>query len=339
MRRRSLQQPIRPLFAQDGKKQVVEQAASEVVETEAAEVGEEVEEARQPRIKRDPAQPTKAEKEEHDLFHIPYRSWCPACVIGKVVNSPHDRKEEDEEKAARTEEVPRIVMDYFYMGSAYKGLGKEQEEEKGSRVAPYLAVFDESTGNGFAYDVQKTGVEEWIVLAVVDDLQAIVYDTGELILKSDQEPAIVALGDSIAAARGGKTIREFSAVGEHQSNGRVERYIRTLQGQVRTNRCALQGKLKKEVSADKPIQSWLLRWTAMSFNRYAVGRDGRTAYERLKGRRCAQTIAAFAEKVLYKNLLEAKEKDHKMDTDWQYGLWLGHNMKTNESLIGTDREV
>ena len=77
----------------------------------------------------------------------------------------------------------------------------------------------------------------------------------------------------------------------------------------------------------------------MSLNRYAVGRDGRTSYERLKGRRCAQATVAFAEKVLYKVLFEAKEKDNKMDTDWQYGLSIGHNMKTNESSIGTDKGV
>ena len=130
MRRRSLRQPIRPLFAQDSKKQVVEEAASEVVDTEAAEVGEEVEEARKPRIKRDPAQPTKAEKEEHDLLHIPYRSWCPACVMGKAVNNPHYRKEEDEERAARNEEVPRIVMDYFSWGRRTKAWGGSEKRRK-----------------------------------------------------------------------------------------------------------------------------------------------------------------------------------------------------------------
>ena len=35
-------------------------------------------EARAPRAARDPGQPTRAERDEHDLTHIPYRPWITA---------------------------------------------------------------------------------------------------------------------------------------------------------------------------------------------------------------------------------------------------------------------
>ena len=33
--------------------------------------------------------PTRAEKEEHDKSHIPYRSWCPFCVAGRRDSPAH----------------------------------------------------------------------------------------------------------------------------------------------------------------------------------------------------------------------------------------------------------
>ena len=31
----------------------------------------------------DPGQPSRAEREQHELTHIPFRSWCPHCVRGR----------------------------------------------------------------------------------------------------------------------------------------------------------------------------------------------------------------------------------------------------------------
>ena len=30
-----------------------------------------------------PRTPTKAEREEHDVSHVPYRPWCRFCVVGR----------------------------------------------------------------------------------------------------------------------------------------------------------------------------------------------------------------------------------------------------------------
>ena len=33
---------------------------------------------------RTPAQPSRAEREEHELTHFPYRTWCDHCVRGRA---------------------------------------------------------------------------------------------------------------------------------------------------------------------------------------------------------------------------------------------------------------
>eukprot|EP00974_Lingulodinium_polyedra_P097698 9470319-Lingulodinium_polyedra.AAC.1 len=66
-----------------------------------------------------------------------------------------------------------------------------------------------------------------------------------------------------------------------------------------------------------------------------VGKDGRTAYERRRGRRCKLQLAVFGERVWYREVREQKERKEKFATEWKEGVWLGHTRNSNESIIGT----
>ena len=46
-------------------------------------------EGRKVKTRRSPNTPIRAEKEEHEATHIPFRSWCPYCVKGRGRNTPH----------------------------------------------------------------------------------------------------------------------------------------------------------------------------------------------------------------------------------------------------------
>ena len=70
-------------------------------------VCEEQEEARQPEVLRDPGAPTQKEIEEHNVTHLPFRSWCQHCVSGKAQDRPHRMRKEDQEE----KQVPEIVFD------------------------------------------------------------------------------------------------------------------------------------------------------------------------------------------------------------------------------------
>ena len=54
-----------------------------------------------------PRRPTRREIEQHELTHIPYRSWCVHCVRGAGRSDPHrgskdDMDAEDRESAVST---------------------------------------------------------------------------------------------------------------------------------------------------------------------------------------------------------------------------------------------
>lgn len=63
---------------------------------------------------------------------------------------------------------------------------------------------------------------------------------------------------------------------------------------------ALDMKWNVEVPARYSVVPWLIEYSAVFLNRYGVGKDGNTPFERLKGR-CARTLGvAFGESVLWK---------------------------------------
>ena len=52
-----------------------------------------------------PYVPTRQERLEHEVTHVPYRSWCEHCVKGKAKSTPHKHE------ANRVEGIPVIGLD------------------------------------------------------------------------------------------------------------------------------------------------------------------------------------------------------------------------------------
>ena len=62
----------------------------EVEEIECDEE-KESEEAKPPEVLRDPGAPTPKEVEQHNVTHLPFRSWCRHCVRGRAESHPYFR--------------------------------------------------------------------------------------------------------------------------------------------------------------------------------------------------------------------------------------------------------
>ena len=90
----------------------------------------ESEEARKPKVASCPREPTKQERMEHEITHLPYRSWCPHCVRGKAKEEAHNRRNSEEDREGR---VLSISMDYCYY------CGDSAESEKGPAVCEILS--------------------------------------------------------------------------------------------------------------------------------------------------------------------------------------------------------
>ena len=101
----------------------------------------------------------------------------------------------------------------------------------------------------------------------------------------------------------------------------------------------VQDKVEVELGASDVIVHWMVRWAAMMVSRFLVGKDGLTAYERRRGRKCRIPVVAFGEKVWHKEIRPGKERANKLESEWREGLWLGHSRRSNEGIIGTREGV
>ena len=124
-----------------------------------------------------------------------------------------------------------------------------------------------------------------------------------------------------------------------ESNGTVEEAGKTVREFVRVLREHVQDNAEVELGASDVIVLWMVRWAAMMVSRFLVGKDGLTAYERRRGRKCRIPVVAFGEKVWYKEIRPGKERTNKLESEWREGLWLGHSRRSNESIIGTREGV
>ena len=311
--------------------------ANDKMESEPEEkVQEQDPESRIPKKVIAPKGPTKQEREDHELLHLPYRAWCKHCVRGRGRNKAHGRQEEQDEEE-REQRVPRVSIDYFFMSV---------EEEKAS-ANPMMVMIDEQNGNKYMRAVGRKGLGEgadmeWLIKDMHEEMKAWGYTGGpnsEIIMKSDGEPAIVAVREAVAKYHGGKVTPEQPPRGESQSNGKVEETGKTIREMVKVFKDQIEEKANMELKAEDSIMQWIVRWAAMAYSRFKVGEDGKTAWERQKGRKCRIEVVPIGESVWYKMLKESGEKKAMLESDWEDGVWLGHSRISSEVLVGTKQGV
>ena len=78
----------------------------------------------------------------------------------------------------------------------------------------------------------------------------------------------------------------------------------------------------------------MIPYVTGTMNKYKVGSDGRTAYERITGHKCRHFVIGFGETIDY--ILETeKGKQFKADSRVGTGVFLGYVWRTAEYLVGT----
>ena len=273
----------------------------------------------------DPKQPTAEERKEHELTHLPFRSWCRHCVRGRG-------KEEDCKKTGDEDRlVPQVSVDFMFMGEERNGktISILVARERDSRATMCTVVPSKSTG-------------EWIAKRLMAWLKEVGCEHGDLIIKSDNEPALKHLVEDWAKLRstkgGGKTIIEHSPIKSSKSNGVVERAVQSCQGMIRTLRSALEAKYGVVIGIENRLWCWVAEYAGHLLTIFEVGRDGKTAYERLNGKKAKHGGFELGEGVLWKRR-RAGGPLGKLTCMWEDGIYLGVKATTAEVIIGTKSGV
>ena len=152
---------------------------------------------RVPRKVAEPRMPTQVEIEEHNITHLPYRSWCIHCVRGRGEQAGHLRQEERPENA-----ILEVHMDYCFMG------------RMSDEVQPILVARDRDTRMTVSFLVQKKGaVDDYVIRRLLQFFRELGYHENKVVVRSDQESPMRAVAEKLAKERGeAQTILEHSPV-------------------------------------------------------------------------------------------------------------------------------
>ena len=157
------------------------------------------------------------------------------------------------------------------------------------------------------------------------------------VLQSDQKDVLMALLKATAVSLGSNiSVRQASAYSS-QSQGSVERFHRTLMGQVRTLKTQLQNNYHVHLTSQHPIMPWLVRHAAYLLTRYATHSDGNRSYFRRWQREHKAPLCEFGETVQY--MVPTVKGLPKLEPRFFESIWLGKDTSTNDSIIGIPYKI
>ena len=113
---------------------------------------------------------------------------------------------------------------------------------------PILAIKDRKTGMMQSRVVPAKGNDKYAIKRLVKDIELLGYK--KIILKSDNEVAIMALKQAVKRERDQDIILEESPEYDSMGNGEVERQIQEVQGQIRTVKLNLEANYNTKIKED-----------------------------------------------------------------------------------------
>lgn len=122
-----------------------------------------------------------------------------------------------------------------------------------------------------------------------------------------------------------------SGVGDPKGNGFVEQEVQSIAGKLRVHQLSLEKMISQKVPCGHLVMGWLVEHCADVLNRHQVEIDGRTPYQRLKGRRLVGNMLEFGSMVMFR--ASGKAQDGSMQERWCAGVWLGKKLHTDEHIV------
>ena len=158
-----------------------------------------------------------------------------------------------------------------------------------------------------------------------------------LLLRSDNERALLAFLRAAAASVGVEVIEQASPEGDHAANGLAEVGVREVKAQTRVLKSHLEERLKRQLDWSEPLATWLVRHSANCLPRYRIQNDGKTPDQRRTGKRWRRQVVEFGEKAAF--LPVAARREGRVAGDAERimdGIFVGHHERT-ASLFLSER--
>ena len=173
--------------------------------------GEPQSESFRPTYLRQPKQPSKQERELHNMTHIPFQPWCVVCQEAKGRASQHRKKQ-------ASTKTSKIQLDYAYI--------RQPQDKEPTTILTWV---ESLTGLAGSLMTDKKGITQAQLDAVITFIKR--QGFAQSTLQCDGEPALVKLVEEIGK-RTSLPVRQSPAY-SHQSQAYVEGWHRSLFAQFR----------------------------------------------------------------------------------------------------------
>ena len=165
-------------------------------------------------------------------------------------------------------------------------------DQPGTESAKILVSKDRTTRMVSAHVVSLKGaVLDWVIQQCARDLERIgLCDQQSLMFLRE-----------VANLRGSRgTLLEHSPVADSQSNGLIERGIRSVEEMTRVILFDLSCRVESPISVHSPVFPWIVEHATNFLNKCHVASDGKSAYERLKRRHIEVCFLPFGTAVMFR---------------------------------------
>ena len=232
-----------------------------------------------------PTAPRATDREEHTASgHAVFRTWCSECCIGRGRMHQH-------RAGGRGTTIPAITIDYGYLNERDDLL-----QEAGSPILVSKCNRDRCIG---AAIVPTKGADECAVAELKNNV--ICSGFTEVLIRSDNEPAVLALKESAAPAlklAGVSVKAEESALCDSQSSGLAESAVKDVKDSVRTNLACLVRRFGQEFPGRHPVLTWFVKHSVAMMNRCRRG-IARQPASCARSAKFARALPHFAEKIFF----------------------------------------
>ena len=271
-------------------------------------------------FKMTPSRPTRKEIEQHEVTHLPYAPWCSTCIASKATDDAHRRQPPGHEQDSR--QMAKVCFDYAFFRS-----------RPGSPLIPVLVGVCKRTGLKMAGVVRDRYGRLPATIQMIEDGLRTMGHHGAVTLRSDGESALQDLLRNVAMRRRAITLVEHGPRGDGQANGLVERAIRSVEEHTRAIKRDLEQRLDADIDPQHNLFSWIVRHATDLLNKFSVGVDGRTAWQRLRGVPYRGEVMKLGTCVMHR--LSGRIPGGLLVDRWNEGHWMGKNSHSDEHLILT----
>ena len=148
-------------------------------------------------------------------------------------------------------------------------------EEVAGQTLACMAVCEAETRMTMAAAVPFKTTSTYISERIVAFLHETGCLHGDIIVRSDQEPAVISIMEEVGEERWREIRCRKHSVGSSQSNDAAEKAIQSVQGQVRVLKLALEKRWGIQIPHRYAVIPWVVEYVAFLLNRYEVGTTGR----------------------------------------------------------------